>query len=148
MSSRKYRRVQYIDTTPSVTKQSHKDECDVNKILERYKLTGHLTHVKNGGLYGDFSNIGSYKEAVDQVSSATESFMSLPASVRKRFDNDPGLFLDFTGDPKNLDEMKKLGLMKETSVDNKASPGTISDSSKSPDVKDDKGASVPSSKPS
>lgn len=39
-----------------------------------------------------------------------KSFMTLPASVRERFANDPGEFLKFAEDPANLDEMVDMGL--------------------------------------
>jgi len=123
-TGRKYRRVQKDFTgVVSMTKQSHKEECDVNNILEKYRKTGLMTHIKNGGaVYGDFSNIASYKEAVDSVRLASETFMQLPANIRKKFDNDPGVFLDFTSDPKNLDEMRKLGLLKDTVVVDSEAP--------------------------
>jgi hypothetical protein len=39
-------------------------------------------------------------------------FMSLPAKIRSRFQNDPGAFLDFVQNPENRDEMIELGLAK------------------------------------
>ncbi|QXP08056.1 MAG: internal scaffolding protein [Arizlama microvirus] len=44
------------------------------------------------------------------VALANEQFANLSAHVRKRFQNDPQEFLQFTSDPENLPEMVKLGL--------------------------------------
>lgn len=100
-------------TKPSLTKQSFKNECDINKIMDAYQASGVLTHVKQfQGNYGDFSNNpGSYHEAMNQVVKAQTMFLTLPSNIRKRFDNDPGQFLDFISDPSNEAEMFALGLI-------------------------------------
>jgi len=114
----------------SLTKQSFAAECDINNIIKRYQKTGVIEHEKQyQGRYEDFSNVRSYQDSLNSLFEAQESFMSLPSSVRKRFDNDPGLFLDFVHDEKNLDEMISMGLAKkipekvpsEVSVDEKES---------------------------
>lgn len=95
----------------SLAKQSFKDECDINTLMERYQRSGVIEHVNRfGGRYGDFTGVQDYQASVNQVLEAQEAFMTLPSSVRKRFDNDPGVFLDFVMEPSNLDEMVSLGL--------------------------------------
>ena len=37
-------------------------------------------------------------------------FEELPATIRKKFENDPAKFLDFVNDERNADEMVELGL--------------------------------------
>lgn len=102
-------------TTPSLTKQAFKDECDANILVERFREVHGFdlsaSTVASGGQYGDFSNITDYRSALDQIAIAEDSFMQLPAVVRSRFDNDPGYFLDFTSNPENEDEMIKMGLI-------------------------------------
>lgn len=100
---------------PSRTKQSFKDECDINKIMQRFKKVmgaEYLSKYQNvvGGQFGDFSMVSDYRSAIEQVNAAKDVFDALPAIVRKRFDNDPAAFLDFVEDPSNLDEMRSLGL--------------------------------------
>ena len=100
-------RVQKMFSQPSRTRQSHKQECDINEIVKRFKkvagedcldrLAGYA-----GGQYGDFSEVVDYRTALDQISQAEASFGALPAIVRKQFDNDPAAFLDFCNDPNNL----------------------------------------------
>lgn len=101
-----------IDTgTRIMTKQSFKDECDINNIMKKYKNTGMLPEmIKTQPQYGDFSEVSDYMESMNIVLKAQEQFQNLSADVRNRFQNDPALFLDFANDPKNGEEMVKMGL--------------------------------------
>jgi len=111
-------RVQYDDDTPSMTIQSAKDECDINKILAKYLRTRLLDHVReNQGQYGDFTSVQDYHASVQQVREADEMFNSLPSDLRKRFSNDPGSFLSFVGDEANRDEAMELGLIPKPVVE-------------------------------
>lgn len=103
-----------VDTgDKSMTKQSMSDACDINKIMAKYERTGVITHARaNAGFYADVSAVGDYHAAVLQVQAARDLFMSLPAQLRSRFDNDPGKYLDFVTNPENRDELVKMGLMK------------------------------------
>ncbi len=94
--------------------QSDFDRSDINLIVERFIRTGVLESVKQThGEYGDFSEVTDYHSALNQVRHAEESFMTLPATVRAKFQNDPGMFLDFVGNPDNLDQMAEMGLLNE-----------------------------------
>jgi len=96
------------------TKQSMKDECDINKITARYERTGALPDmIREDPQYGDFSDVPSFQEALHLVSLAETQFGALDARVRARFENDPAQFLAFATDPANLGEMVKLGLAVE-----------------------------------
>lgn len=104
----------------SMTKQSFKDECDINKIMEKFQKTGVLNHyASHAPTYGDASPV-EYLDALLVISTANEMFADLPASVRKRFNNNPEEFLEFAQDPKNVKQMRELGLaspLSETSSD-------------------------------
>jgi len=120
---------------PSLADQSAKEEVDINEIVRRFGLTGQLPANVRIPQYGDFTGINDYQEALNAIDAADEAFMSLPADVRKRFDNDPGAFVDFCSDENNREEMEKMGLLKEpkreetppvaTQQGEEASPGTI-----------------------
>lgn len=100
--------------TTGRTKQTFKDECDINNIMKSYARNGLLEHVNNHrGNYGDFINTRDYHSAMNEIGRASEMFATLPSLVRKRFGNDVASFLDFVHDSSNLDEMRKLGLLKE-----------------------------------
>jgi len=104
--------VKFYPKGESLTHQSAKDECDINRIMLKWQKTGVLTHAQNyEGQYGDFTHVtGDYQQHMNVVIEANEMFMTLPATVRKQFDNDPGEFLKFVDDPDNLEEMQRLGL--------------------------------------
>src|SRR5262245_43276128 len=93
------------------TKQSFKDECDINVIMRRYEKTGVLTHLRK--VQPEFADCTGrdFNEAMNLVAEARTAFAELPSSVRDRFDNDPAKFLDFCQDEGNLDEAGELGLL-------------------------------------
>lgn len=98
----------------SLTKQSFKDECDINNIVKKHKATGLITHLnERSAQYGDVSNVADYTEAMNIVVAAREAFEVLPATLRKRFNNDPVEYLAFVENPENHAEAIKLGMMNE-----------------------------------
>lgn len=95
------------------TKQSFKEECDINTILAKYKKTGVLDFVnENQAHYGDVTGI-DFRIAMIEVAKVTELFDQMPGSMRSRFQNDPAIFLEFIQDPENRPEAIKLGLIQE-----------------------------------
>ncbi len=106
----------FVFTGVSRTKQSFKDECDINNILRKFNVTGQLPVGSVQFQYGDFSGITDYQSALNAVMAAQDSFLALPAKVRARFDNDPALFVEFASDEANKDEMKALGLLRQETV--------------------------------
>ena len=97
---------------PVLTQQSAKDECDINLIVERAKRGADISNLSKGTpMYGDFTGLPDYRQALLMVNKARDMFMSLDARVRERFSNDPGRLLEFLGDDKNYDEALKLGLV-------------------------------------
>lgn len=101
------------EVLPSMTKQSFKDECDINRLMAKYETTGVIDHVnRRMPEYGDFAGVVSYQDSLNIVLDAREVFAALPARLRDRFGNDPGQYLAFIDDPKNKDEAIKLGMIK------------------------------------
>lgn len=97
----------------SKTKQSMAAACDINNIMVRYEKTGLIDHVKQGGSYGDFSNVQDYHASMNAVLEANEAFMTLPAKLRKEFNNDPSQLIEFMNDPKNKEKAEELGLIEK-----------------------------------
>ena len=107
---RKHPRVKSPITGKSMTKQSFRDECNINKIMEKFQKTGAIDHyAKYGGEYGEVPQ-AALLDAMNIVAQAEEMFADLPSSIRKRFSNDPAEFLEFMEDPKNRQEALKLNL--------------------------------------
>lgn len=95
-----------------VTKQSYKDECDINTIMARYQSTGEMPILnQRAPQYLDVSQI-DFQEAQQFIAGAQTLFNELPSALRNRFDNDPGLFLDFCSNENNRPEMAELGLLR------------------------------------
>ena len=118
---------------PSMAQQHFKDECDVNNILRKYESTGLVTHVANGTpSYGDFSSVLEFQQAQNILIEAQDAFEALPASLRKRFDNDPAVMLEFIENPDNREEAEKLGLVisrDSGTYDNSGPSGNFGDNS-------------------
>lgn len=96
-----------------VTKIADAKDCDLNEMFRRFEKTGQLPNlIAREGRYGDFSSVPDYQEACEIVRHANEQFENLDVAIRNRFANDPAKFLEFATDPKNLDDMEKMGLLK------------------------------------
>jgi phage internal scaffolding protein len=104
-------RVQKIFTKPSRTKQAFKHEVDINRIMAKYQKTGLLPVTNKSPLYGDFSSIPDFETASNKLIAAQNAFDAQPASLRKRFNNNPSELLHFLQDESNRDEAIKLGLV-------------------------------------
>lgn len=110
---KRYRVSTHIDNE-SMTKQSFKQECDINHLLRNYQKTGLIEHVARfNGDYSDLTDVPTYHDAMNKIISADEAFSLLPSEIRNKFKNNPSEFLAFVSDESNRDEMIKLGLIQE-----------------------------------
>lgn len=108
---------------PSMTKQSFRDEVDINKIVAKFERTGMITHLqKSTPFYGDVSALVGYQDALNVVNEAELLFSSMSAEVRERFANDPAKMIEFLSDERNVDEAVKLGLVVRRPEPVKAEP--------------------------
>lgn len=114
-----YPRVQIEFLQPSQTQQHFKDETDINVIMKKNPDITQCQYVNHIGqaTYGDFSDVDEYRDAFDRVLEAQEQFLELPSEVRNRFMNDPAQFLEFVLNPKNGDELVKMGLAQSRPVE-------------------------------
>lgn len=113
------RRVQLdCSCDPGRTRIEFQDECDINVLMRKYQQSGILPGDRERFRYGDFHHLPDFMEAMNTVALANEAFAALPATLRKRFGNDPGEFVEFCQDPENAAELVRLGLAEE-----RAAPG-------------------------
>jgi len=96
---------------PTRAQQHHKDECDINVILERFGKTGQLPVNAISGNYGDFSGVHDYHTAMNTLIAVESEFAALPANIRNRFANDPANLVQFLDNPNNRAEAESLGLV-------------------------------------
>jgi len=97
---------------PSLTRQEFADECDINNLMAQYEKTGFLPSHTNPlePRYLDVSDVPDLMHAHHVLQEATASFMSLPAIVRRDFDNDPIKFINFAENPENIDKLREWKL--------------------------------------
>ena len=108
-----YDRPPQVDTIcdqPSMTRQEFARDCDLNCILEDYRITGKLPNDGRVPSYGDFTSVQDFETSLKRVNDAKDDFNALPAYTRARFGNDPVAYYSFVLDPSNADECVKLGL--------------------------------------
>jgi len=127
-------RTPFETTGESLTHQSMAPECDINRIMAKWQKTGVIEHANTyQGQYGDFAETPSYQEAMNVVLESQEMFMTLPSSVRRQFDNDPGQFLAFAVDPSNGEKMIEMGLASPSVIDASDNVPEASKRAKKPD---------------
>lgn len=98
------------------TKQSFRDECNVNNILAKYRRQLGVDYLKQyagylTGSFGDVSGAVDYQTALEKCSEAGEAFDAMPSKLRSRFENDPARLLAFLSDVSNRQEAIELGLL-------------------------------------
>ncbi len=94
--------------TDGRTKQSFKDETDINKILMRAQKTGTISHLaKHEGRYGDFANFDFFNSTM-MLTKGREIFDDLPSEVRAEFKNSPAGFFDYVNNPENKERLSIL----------------------------------------
>lgn len=104
----------YFDEDDGRTRQEFAEDCDINNIMARYEKTGVISHNSpREPMYLDFTEIpDDLQSTLQMLEDAREAFMTLPASVRRDFDNDPTAFIEYASDPNNIDQMREWGLAK------------------------------------
>lgn len=96
----------------SMTRQEFTDECDINALMARYEKGGIWPMTPNGQepVYYDFVGMPDLQGAMADMINAENAFMSLPAIVRKEFDNDAMQFVEYASDAKNVGKLREWGL--------------------------------------
>lgn len=96
----------------SLTKQSMREECDINVIVARARKGQAITHLATRApSYGDFSDVGDYKTAMDRLRQADLFFAGLSSRVREAFGNDAGEFLEASESPEGRAKLIAAGLV-------------------------------------
>lgn len=101
------------DTCNSVdlTIQSGKEDCDINVIMRRFGITGQMPVNVRAPIAGDFTGVMDFHSAMNAIVAAEDSFMQMPAELRAELNHDPARFVDFCGDERNRERLKKYGLL-------------------------------------
>ncbi len=90
------------------TKQSQRDETDINKLLERSARTGSLSHLEQyEAQYGDYSGY-DFEAHINTIAEGQSIFEHLPAEVKREFDQSAQKFFEFVTDPENSERLPEL----------------------------------------
>lgn len=91
----KRKRVQVTFKNPSLTKQSFKQECDINTIVNRFQNTGQIPLQNNlEPQYGNAPDL-DLKTALDNVKNLHREFDDLPDYKKQIFNNNPTEYAEF-----------------------------------------------------
>lgn len=98
----------------SLTQQSFAEDADINVLVARFGISDGAIPpaVADPRFYGDFSDVASFREALDLSRDAVDRFNQLPAKLRDRFGHDPMRLFEFVHDPENIEEAVTLGLLR------------------------------------
>ena len=103
-----------FEGVPSLTKQSMRDECDINTIVARFMKAGEWPSAPPA-VYADLTGFGDLQASFDRAHEARDVFLGLPAQVREDFDNNPAEFFDFAAlaaeNAENMDYLREHGLV-------------------------------------
>lgn len=101
--------------SPSMTEQYHKDDLDINRIVNRALRDGAMDPSLNRvfGKYADVSDAGDFLSANIKYRQGVEAFENLSSKIRSRFNNDPMQLLQFLDDPNNREEAIELGFIEK-----------------------------------
>lgn len=99
----------------SRTQQHFRKEADINSIIARARKTGVLVDPlisrTRTPMFGDFSEIKTFQEAEQLYIDVVNRFEAMPATIRRKFDNNPGKFVEWINKPENIEEAAKLGIV-------------------------------------
>jgi len=94
-----------------LTEQHHRDTVNIHSILKRFEITGIMDHVNQyEGQYVEMLDPPDYHEAQNKIAMIDDMFMTLPASLRREFENDPGKFVEYMNNPDNYEDIIEKGL--------------------------------------
>jgi len=107
----------------SKTKQSFRDDCDINLIVKRHASTGIWENINpRVPTYGDNTLAVELQEAIHLVQAADDEFMALPPELRKAVNNDPVQLLQALAEQNATRELQEQGLPIENSVTETVTP--------------------------
>jgi phage internal scaffolding protein len=98
------------ETGSSRTKQSLKDETNINLIMSKYQKTGVINFANTTPPTYEYASSDDYHTSLNLITTAQSKFNELPSSVRNKFQNDPYKFLDYMHDENKLEDSYLTGL--------------------------------------
>lgn len=92
------------------TEQAHASDVKIQNIMKKYERTGIIEHnAQYGGEYANMVGALDFAEAQRVIADANSMFESVPATIRRDFDNNPAKFVDFMMNEKNREAIQDYG---------------------------------------
>ena len=86
--------LQSVPEGESLTRQDHAAACNINAIYAKTQRGEIVLSSSVMPEYGEFNQLDGYDVALEKIMEAEDSFMQLPATVRKLYNNDPKEYYD------------------------------------------------------
>lgn len=121
----------------SKTEQSHRDSCDINRLVDRYKKTGIISDpsVFREQFYGDFHDVPDMVELSTARARLAQYFEGLPSATRAAFENSPDKLIAAFDDPSKKDLLLQHGFLKKAPAPSVGTPERPVDMTISPEAK-------------
>lgn len=68
--------------SPSMAEPQHKNECDINRIMAKFRVTGQLPVTQKAPQYGDFTSVGDATETHIRADDLAARLESLSPDLR------------------------------------------------------------------
>lgn len=114
------------DWGPSLTEQSHAEDCNINNLIRRYIRPENIPARAGFPSYADVSEVSDYLDCFEQVRAAEAMYDALPDSVHERFASAQE-FLEFAENPENLSALQAMGLANSDGKITAVEPKKVSD---------------------
>lgn len=102
--------------SPSLTQQQFHDEVSIKSILKKYNIAPNYIPEEVQIPMEYFRDVSmspkDYTEMHNAIREADETFMELPAELRRAVGDDPRRLLELSQSDKGIEELKKLGFAK------------------------------------
>ena len=110
--------VPFVQSLPSLTQQTFKDECDIDRVLMRYRemgdynpFNGSVGRPKPTPIFADFTQIGDLNHVMNRANAIRDYFDALPSSAREALGNSVENFVRIASDPKAVPLLTELGIL-------------------------------------
>lgn len=95
---------------PSLADQSQKEECDINTIVDRFGITGHMPMNTALPRYAELEEVGDFQKYMGMQIEADAAYNRMPRGLRQIVGSSYRDFLMFCDDPANAEKLVEFGL--------------------------------------
>ena len=109
----KYRGSIDFSKSPSMAEPQHKNECDINRIMAKFRVTGQLPVTQKVPQYGDFTAVGDATETHIRADDLAARLDSLSPDLRAEIDRAGGVDRWLSLSPDNVKRLNPDSLSRQ-----------------------------------